>query len=89
VDRHGHHGCAAYGCPIQAMVHADRGSLSRTRAGFRDRAGQHGKLLHQAIVEAGTLDLVHVQADSLRVKGRKQIMWMARALMVGTRLWRA
>jgi hypothetical protein len=39
------------------------------------------------MVEQGELDLVHVQADEIRVKGRRMIAWMGLALMVSTRLW--
>ena len=54
---------------------------------FRDRAGQHCQRVHQAIVEQGRLDLVHVQADEIRVKARGIVVWMGLALMVSTRLW--
>jgi IS1 family transposase len=40
-------------------------------------------------VEQGQLDLVHVQADELRIKGCKMIAWMGLAMMVSTRLWLA
>jgi len=40
-------------------------------------------------VEQGQLDLMHVQADEIRVKGRKTIVWMGLAMMVSTRLWLA
>ena len=76
----------AYGCPVQAIVHAF-GLDERTVANWRDRAGQHCEQVHQALVEQGQLDLVHVQADEIRVKGRKLIVWMGLALMVSTRLW--
>jgi IS1 family transposase len=76
----------AYGCPIQAIVHAF-GLDERTVANWRDRAGKHCKHLHQAVVQQGQLDLVHVQADEIRVKGRKMIAWMGLAMMVSTRLW--
>jgi IS1 family transposase len=76
----------AYGCPIQAIVHAF-GLDERTVANWRDRAGKHCKHLHQAVVQQGHLDLVHVQADEIRVKGRKMIAWMGLAMMVSTRLW--
>lgn len=76
----------AYGCPIQAIVHAF-GLDERTVANWRDRAGKHCTHLHQAVVQQGQLDLVHVQADEIRVKGRKMIAWMGLALMVSTRLW--
>src|SRR3989442_11391399 len=55
----------AYGCPIQAIVHA-YGLDERTVASWRDRAGQHCEKLHQALMEQGNLDLVHVQADGIR-----------------------
>ena len=65
----------AYGCPIQAIVHAfwlDE----RTVASWRDRAGQHCQLVHQAFVPQGQLDAQHVQVDEIRVKGRGMIVWM-------------
>src|SRR6266699_3410294 len=76
----------AYGCPIQAIVHA-YGLDERSVASCRDRAGKHCQQVHQAIVHQGQLDLVHVQADEIRVKGCKMIAWMALAMMVPTRLW--
>jgi len=45
--------------------------------------------VHQAVVEQGKLDLIHVQADEIRVKGRGMIVWMGLAMMVSTRLWLA
>ena len=76
----------SYGCPVQAIVQAF--SLDeRTVAQWRDRAGQHCQKVHEAVVEQGQLDLVHVQADEIRVKGRKMIAWMGLAMMVPTRLW--
>ncbi|HEY6407822.1 MAG TPA: hypothetical protein VIY29_10180, partial [Ktedonobacteraceae bacterium] len=76
----------SYGCPVQAIVQAF-GLDERTVASWRDRAGIHCEQVHQALVETGKLDLVHVQADELRVKGRKMIAWMGLAMMVSTRLW--
>lgn len=78
----------AYGCPVQAIVQAF-GLDERTVARWRDRAGRHCEQVHQALVEQGKLDLVHVQADEIRVKGRQLIAWMGLALMVPTRLWLA
>ncbi len=76
----------AYGCPIQAIVQAF--SLDeRTVASWRDRAGKQCQQVHQAVVQQGQLDLVHVQADEIRVKGCKMIAWMGLAMMVSTRLW--
>src|SRR6266478_915079 len=77
-----------YGCPIQAIVHAF-GLDERTVASWRDRAGTHCEQVHQAVVEQGKLDLIHVQADEIRVKGRGMIVWMGLAMMVSTRLWLA
>src|SRR5438067_13101002 len=69
----------AYGCPIQAIVHAF-GLDERTVASWRDRAGEHCERVHHARVEQGQLDLMHVQADEIRVKGRKMIVWMGLAV---------
>jgi IS1 family transposase len=76
----------AYGCPIQAIVHAF-GLDERTVARWRDRAGQHCEKVHQAVVEQAVIDLVHVQADEIRVKGRRMMAWMGWAMMVSNRLW--
>ena len=78
----------SYGCPVQAIVHAFDLD-ERTVASWRDRAGGHCEQVHQAVVEAGKLDLVHVQADEIRVKGRNMIAWMGLAMMVSTRRWLA
>ena len=45
--------------------------------------------VHQAIVEQAGLDLLHVQADEIRVKARSMVAWMGLAMMVSTRLWLA
>ncbi len=76
----------SYGCPIQAIVQAF-GLDERTVASWRDRAGKHCQQIHEALVQQGQLDLLHVQADEIRVKGHKMIAWMGLALMVPTRLW--
>jgi IS1 family transposase len=76
----------AYGCPIQAIVHAF-GLDERTVASWRDRAGKQCEKVHHHLIEQGTLDLVHVQADEIRVKGRSMIAWMGLSMMVSTRLW--
>src|SRR3989440_4328681 len=75
-----------YGCPVQAIVHAFELD-ERTVAHWRDRAGAHCQQVHQDIVEQGRLDLMHVQADEIRVKGCKLIAWMGLTMMVSTRLW--
>src|SRR5437588_10770905 len=76
----------AFGCPVQAIVQAFDLD-ERTVASWRDRAGQQCQRVHQAVVEQGGLDLVHVQADEIRVKARGMVAWMALAIMVPTRLW--
>jgi IS1 family transposase len=75
-----------YGCPLQAIVHAYNLD-ERTVARWRDRAGKHCQQLHHAMIEQGNLNLVHVQADEIRVKGRSLIAWMGFSMMVSTRLW--
>jgi IS1 family transposase len=76
----------AYGSPVQAIVQAFDLD-ERTVASWRDRAGKQCQRVHQAIVEQRRLDLVHVQADEIRVKARGMVVWMGLALMVSTRLW--
>lgn len=78
----------SYGCPVQAVVQAV-GIDERTVAEWRDRAGQHCQQVHEAVVEQGKLDLMPVQADEIRVKGREMVAWMGLAMMVSTRLWLA
>lgn len=65
----------SYGCPVQAIVHAFDLD-ERTVASWRDRAGVHCEQVHQALIETGKLDLVQVQADEMRVRGRNMIAWM-------------
>src|SRR6266536_3795459 len=76
----------AFGCPVQAIGQA-YGLEERTVASWRDRAGKQCQRVHQGIVEQGKLDLVHVQADEIRVKARGMVAWMGLAMMVSTRLW--
>jgi hypothetical protein len=76
----------SYGCPPQAIVHA-LGLDERTVARWQERAGAHCHEVHEEQILQGKLDLVHVQADEIRVKGCTMISWMALAMMVSTRLW--
>ena len=78
----------AYGCPAQAIVHA-YGVDERTVAQWQKRAGTHCQQVHQELVEQGKVNVQHVQADEIRVKGYKMIAWMGLAIDVSTRLWRA
>ncbi len=76
----------AFGCPVQAIVQA-YGLDERTVASWRDRAGKQCQRVHEAIIEQGQLDLIHVQADEIRVKARGMVAWMGLSMMVSTRLW--
>lgn len=76
----------AYGCPLQAIVHA-LDLDERTVVRWQKRAGAHCQKVHEDQVLQGKLDLQHVQADEIRGKGCKMIPWIAMAMMVSTRLW--
>ena len=78
----------SYGCPLQAIVHAF-GLDERTVAAWQKRAGEQCQRVHLALVEAGKVKSQHIQADEIRAKGRKIIVWMALAMDVTTRLWLA
>ena len=68
----------AYGCPVQAIVQAFDLD-ERTIGAWRDRAGRQCRNVQKEIIEQGKLDLIHVQADEIRVKGRSQVIWMGLA----------
>ena len=53
----------AYGCPVQALVHA-YGLDERTVADWQKRAGKHCQRVHLAIVEQAKVVTTHVQADA-------------------------
>ena len=76
----------SHGCPPQAVV-AAFGLDERTVAAWQQRAGHHCEQVQRATVQAGQVELEHVQADELWVKlvGRK--VWLAQALAVPSRLW--
>ena len=78
----------AYGCPIQAIVHAC-GLDERTVADWQRRAGKHCPQVHHAVIEQGKVATSHVQADEIRAKGRKMIAWMGMAIDATSRLWMA
>jgi len=78
----------AYGCPIQAIVHAYELD-ERTVANWQKRAGAHSQRVHEAIVEQGNIKSQHIQADEIRAKGRKMIIWIALAMDISSRLWLA
>ena len=76
----------AYGCPVQAIVHALELD-ERTVARWQERAGAHCRKVHEDQVMVGKLDLQHVQADEIPGKGWRMIPWIGLAMMVSTRLW--
>jgi len=77
----------AQGCPVHAIVVAC-GCDERTVAAWRARAGHQGQAVQEHLVEHPR-DLGQVQADERRVKRQGGMVWMALAMMVATRLWRA
>lgn len=75
----------AHGCPLQAIVVAFDLD-ERTVHSWQQRAGQHCERVHEHLVQRPR-DLGQVQADEIRVKQQGQIVWLAMALQVATRLW--
>jgi transposase-like protein len=76
----------ALGCPLQAIVVAF-GLDERTVRAWWLRAGQHSEQVHTHLVQAGQVELAHVQADELWVKMYKGRVWQAMAMSVPSRLW--
>lgn len=76
----------AYGCPLQAIVHAF-GLDERTVKAWWLRAGQHCQALHEQLVLAQSLELVHIQADEIKVRSQRTGFWLGMVLMVPARLW--
>lgn len=76
----------AYGCPIQAIV-AAFGLDARTVASWQQRAGQHCQHIHEQLVLGTPQDVGQVQADELRVRLQRGVVWLASAMAVPTRLW--
>jgi transposase-like protein len=76
----------AHGCPRQAIV-AAYGLDERTVKSWWQRAGEHCQRVHEHQVGQSELDLKQVQGDELKVKLQGQMMWLAMAMMVSTRLW--
>ncbi|MCA1554750.1 MAG: hypothetical protein LC737_10265, partial [Chloroflexi bacterium] len=75
----------AWGCPVQAIV-AAFGLDERTVYDWQARAGQQSQAVQEHFVEQAQLS-GEVQADELRVKAQGQVLWLASALHVATRLW--
>jgi transposase-like protein len=65
----------AFGFPIQAIVmafHLDE----RTVTTWQRRTGRHTQRLHEHLVQRAR-DLMHVQADEIRVKAQGMVLWLA------------
>jgi transposase-like protein len=75
----------AHGCPVPAIT-AAFGVQARTVRAWVHAAGIHAQAVHTELVQQPR-DLVHVQADEIRVKAQRQVFWMALAVQVSTRLW--
>lgn len=75
-----------HGCPRQAIV-AAFGFDERTVAEWHRRAGEHAQGVHEHLVQAGRVELEHVQADEIWVKMIGKRVWLAMAVAVPTRLW--
>jgi transposase-like protein len=75
----------AYGCPVQAIVAAFRID-ERTVMDWQRRSGEHAQRVHEHLVQCPR-DLIHIQADEIRVKAQRKVLWLAMAIMVSTRLW--
>lgn len=76
----------AFGCPVQAIVHA-MGLDERTVRSWWLKSGKQSERVHESVIGQSQLDLVHVQADEIKVKTRGGTIWMALAMMVSSRLW--
>ena len=76
----------AYGCPNQAIVEA-YGLDPRTVRRWYHKAGDHSRGVHEQSVLQEKWDLVHVQADEIKVRVQGGVMWMTFAIMVSSRLW--
>jgi transposase-like protein len=76
----------AYGCPVMAIVMAF-GLDDETVRDWVTKAGLHCQGVHRHFMEQTTLALGQVQADEIKVKKQGGSVWMALAMMVGTRLW--
>jgi len=74
-----------HGCPITA-IEAAFGFQRRTVRRWLQQAGQHCEAVHHPLV-VQPHDLKQVQADEIRVKIQKGILWVAMAIAVPYRLW--
>ena len=76
----------AWGCPLKAIVQAF-GFHEKTVKKWWRRSGEHCRVVHEHVIGSSQVDLQQVQADEIKGKAFGQILWMAMAMMVPTRLW--
>jgi transposase-like protein len=76
----------AFGCPVQAIVHAFDLD-ERTVASWRDRAGSQCQRVHQAIVEQGRLDLVPMGCATSVLLGAPRLLDHARSPHANKQWW--
>lgn len=74
----------AYGCPVAAIVAAFERD-ERTIARWLERSGTHAETIHHQHMHP--LDLQQVQVDEMWIRIQKQVVWLAMAIAVGSRLW--
>lgn len=77
-------GLVAWGCPVAAIVAVFEVD-ERTVADWLHRAGLYAETFHHQHIQK--VDLQQVQVDEIRLKMQRQVLWIAMALGVGSRLW--
>jgi len=76
----------AFGCPVRAVVEAF-GLDERTVRSWQTKAGKHCEQVHTRLVTEQPRQMAQVQADEMRLRCQKRVVWMAMAVCVSTRLW--
>jgi IS1 family transposase len=74
----------AWGCPVAAIVAVFEVD-ERTVADWLHRAGTYAETFHHQHIQEH--DLQQVQVDEIRLKMQRQVLWVAMAMSVGSRLW--
>ncbi len=77
-------GLVACGCPVAAIVRVFEID-ERTVADWLRRAGTYAEAFHHQHMRP--IDLQQVQVDEIRLKMQRQVIWVAMAMSVGSRLW--
>ena len=76
----------SFGCPMRAVVEAfclDE----RTVRSWQTKAGRQCEQVHTRLVTDKPGQMPQVQADEMRLRCQKRVVWRAMALCVSTRLW--